>query len=476
MAFSKHFSRRQFLTTAAVAAGGTLLAACQPKVVEVEKVVTQIVKEEVIVEGTPKIVEKVVEKVVEVAAPAEKAVDVRYMWWGSEQQRAIDMQLDLFKDLAPNIKMNSELVPWAQYWDKLWTALAGGDAPDTFWLNMSNFASLVAKDTLMNIQPLLDADEKLKTDWELNFDALKAAYVFEGDAYSWPRDYDTITLAVNTSLLDEAGLSMPDSADDFSAWDWVMCKEYATAMTKKEGERTTQYGMVASNTGQTGWFNWVYSNGGTLLNEDKTAFTMNEAPAVEALREYVSYRLEGLSPGAEALQTMGASDQFVTGRVGLMHIGSWNVGTLNEQVVDFEWDAVPIPYAPTGKSICQIHGLGNTIAKNTKVADAAFTWVSYLGSFAGSGVLGNSDTVIPSRSDTAPLWFNPTFNPKNRSLFLKWTDKSMYSPNTAEPTTAQWSKFITDELTLVMEEGKDVQQAMDDAKKAIDDVLAGKGV
>ena len=55
--------------------------------------------------------------------------------------------------------------------------------PDTFWLNMSNFASLVAKDTLMNIQPLLDADEKLKTDWELNFDALKAAYVPEGDAY-----------------------------------------------------------------------------------------------------------------------------------------------------------------------------------------------------------------------------------------------------------------------------------------------------
>ena len=156
-----------------------------------------------------------------------------------------------------------------------------------------------------------------------------------------------------------------------------------------------------------------------------------------------------------------------------MHIGS-GTGTLNEQVVDFEWDAVPIPYAPTGKSICQIHGLGNTIAKSTKVADAAFTWVSYLGSFAGSGVLGNSDTVIPSRSDTAPLWFNPTFNPKNRSLFLKWTDKSMYSPNTAEPTTAQWSKFITDELTLVMEEGKDVQQAMDDAKKAIDDVLAGK--
>jgi multiple sugar transport system substrate-binding protein len=473
---SRNFSRRQFLKVAAVAAGGSLLAACQPKVVEVEKVVTQIVKEEVIVEGTPKIVEKVVEKVVQVTPVAAKATEVRYMWWGSEQQRAIDMQLDVFKDLAPNVKMNSELVPWAQYWDKLWTALAGGDAPDTFWLNMSNFASLSAKGQLMNIQPNLDADEKLKTDWELNFDSLKAAYVFEGDAYSWPRDYDTITLAVNRSLMDEAGLPMPDSANDFAAWDWAMCKQYATAMTKKEGDRTTQYGMVAQNTSQTGWFNWVYSNGGTVLNEDRTQFTMNEAAAVEALREYVSYRREGLAPGAESLQTMGASDQFSTGRVGLMHIGSWNVGTLNTSVVDFEWDAVPIPYAPTGKSMCMIHGLGNTIAKNTKVAEAAFTWVSFLGSFVGSGVLGNSDTVIPSRADTAPLWFSPQFKPDNRALFLTWTDKSLFFPNTAEPTTAQWNVHITNEMTLVMEEGKDVQEAMDTAKAAIDDILAGKAV
>lgn len=476
MALNNRFSRRQFLTTASVALGGSLLAACQPKVVEVEKVVTQVVKEEVIVEGTPKIVEKVVEKVVEVTPVAEKPVDVRYMWWGSEQQRAIDMQLELFKDLAPSINLKSELVPWSQYWDKLWTALAGGDAPDTFWLNMSNFAALAAKGVLMNLQPSLDADEGRKADWDANFDSLKAAYVYENEAYSWPRDYDTITLAINLSLMADAGLSFPDSANEFSAWDWAMCKQYAQALTKKDGERTTQYGLVASNTSQTGWFGWVYGNGGTVLNEDRTKFTMNEAPAVEALTEYVSYRREGLAPSAEALQTMGDTDLFTTGRVGMMHIGSWNVGELNTKVTDFEWDAVPIPYAPTGKSMCMIHGLGNTIAKSTKVADQALTWVAYLGSFAGSAVLGNSDTVIPSRSDTATLWFNPEFKPTNRDLFLKWTAKSQFYPDTAEPATSEWDKVITDQMTLVMEEGKAVQEAMDEAKVAIDDLLAGKGV
>ena len=65
-------SRRKFLAGAGVAIAGTLLAACQPKVVEkiVKETVivegeTQVVKETVIVEGTPQVVEKVVTTIVE---------------------------------------------------------------------------------------------------------------------------------------------------------------------------------------------------------------------------------------------------------------------------------------------------------------------------------------------------------------------------------------------------------------------------
>ena len=52
-------SRRRFLIGAGAVAAGSVLAACQPATVVVEKEVTQVVKETVIVEGTP--VERVVE-------------------------------------------------------------------------------------------------------------------------------------------------------------------------------------------------------------------------------------------------------------------------------------------------------------------------------------------------------------------------------------------------------------------------------
>ena len=60
----KKVSRRQMLKGLGAAVAGTALAACQPKTVIVEKEVEKIVKETVMVEGTPKVVEKVVKETV----------------------------------------------------------------------------------------------------------------------------------------------------------------------------------------------------------------------------------------------------------------------------------------------------------------------------------------------------------------------------------------------------------------------------
>ena len=65
---SKRFTRRELLRIAGIGSAVSLLAACQPKVVEVtrvvEKPVKEVVKETVIIAGTPQVVEKEVTKVV----------------------------------------------------------------------------------------------------------------------------------------------------------------------------------------------------------------------------------------------------------------------------------------------------------------------------------------------------------------------------------------------------------------------------
>jgi len=65
---SRELSRRRFLVWAGSAMAATLVAACQPKVVE------KIVKETVVVAGTPQVVEKEVTKVVKETVEVEKVV------------------------------------------------------------------------------------------------------------------------------------------------------------------------------------------------------------------------------------------------------------------------------------------------------------------------------------------------------------------------------------------------------------------
>jgi multiple sugar transport system substrate-binding protein len=445
-------TRRAFLQFTALGAAGAVLAACAPAGPAAPGE-----------EGGAQ-------------APAAAGVTLRHMVWDQNQVPAVEQQTTIFKDINSAITLEIQPVPWAQYWDKLWTALAGGGAPDTFWLNMANFKSLSAKGTLLSLQPYLDAQPDLQANWDINFDALKEAYTYNNEAYSSPRDYDTIAVALNLNLLDEAGLAFPSEADEFRAWDWAMIRSYAEQLTKEEGGRTTQFGIIASNTEQQGWFNWIYSNGGAYFNEELTKCTINEPPAVEALREYAAYRQDGLAPGAETLASQQWTDMFYTGRTGMAICGSWNLVLFNERIQDFEYDLVPIPYAPTGQSICMIHGLGDTIDKNAANPDEAFEWVSFLGSKEGSEILGKTGTVIPSRQDTAELWFDPSFAPAHRRLYLDWTDKSEFRPATAEPATSEWQKILTDEMTLVMEQNKDVQQAMDEAVEKIDVLLAGGGV
>ena len=63
---ARKVSRRELLRFVGLAGSAGLVAACQPKVVEVTKIVKEVVKETVIVEGTPQIVEREVTKVIKV--------------------------------------------------------------------------------------------------------------------------------------------------------------------------------------------------------------------------------------------------------------------------------------------------------------------------------------------------------------------------------------------------------------------------
>lgn len=225
-------TRRALLKSAAFAGAAGLLAACQPKIVEVTKVVEKVVKEEVIVAGTPQIVEKVVKEtvVVEKQAPQPTRAPAKVVWWFGWNAPA---QMEAFTKIAANftamdngITVEALQVPEMQ--NKMLAAVAGGNPPDV-GVCCIQYTGYYARGVFTPIDDYVEASAKIKR--EDFVPGLFESMTFRGKLYGVPAAEcgPRFCLFCNRQHIEEAGLDpekLPETWDE--AWEWH------TKLTKKD--------------------------------------------------------------------------------------------------------------------------------------------------------------------------------------------------------------------------------------------------
>ena len=119
-------------------------------------------------------------------------VTITYGFWDTAQEAAIAAQIEAFKAVQPNITVEQQIVPWADYWTKLQTGVAGGETFDVFWINSANLRSTPRSDALCRSTRSSTAKA---ASIRRNFAAsLVEMYAWDGVQYGIPRDFDTIAL------------------------------------------------------------------------------------------------------------------------------------------------------------------------------------------------------------------------------------------------------------------------------------------
>jgi len=357
---SKGISRRGFLKGLGLAAAGTTLAACQPQtvVVEKEKVVTQVVKETVketvIVEGTPQVVEKEVTKVVEkqvekvvTATPLPAGpVTIRFpQAMGDDGQVVFEEVAAIFQEKHPNVTVK---VDPTFDWDaqKYLVQAAAGTAPDVLWGDEHWVYNLSSKGALLDLEPFMDQSGFNKDD----YDPLFQYYAFQGKQYGVALWSATYVMNYNTKLFDEAGISYP--TDEWTVDDVVDAAEKITKDTSGDGEPDI-YGFYC----QTGWANpwgqFVWAFGGEFYNEDGTEFLLCKEPNYAGVQWYLDlihkYKVAPTPDIASALA--GGGNPFNLGVVGLV-AGSAYSAVGYRKITEFEWDVAPMPKGPNGRYGC----------------------------------------------------------------------------------------------------------------------------
>jgi len=447
----KRFSRRQLLKAVGLSGAAALASACQPA-------------------GTPQVVEKVVKETVVVekevtAAPIEaQPVTLRVATYHKPSKvDDLDVVYMSFKEMAPHISLEIELIPWAQYWDKLLTVHAGGNPYDLFVMNGPHFPYHAFSETLLDLTPFIERDG---IDMRETFpDYLVDLYTWRGKMYGLPWWQATIGLYYNKTMFEEAGVPLPDGT-----WDWDGYLETALALKQESGGRVTQYGTISPSSRQTGWYPLVLQNGGELFNEERTKCVFDSPEGIEAFQFAVSLILEHrVAPTNEAIADMNARDTFMSGRVAMYPSGSWEMDSSRlGGIEDFVWDITPLPKKV--RRACAIHGSSMVASAITKHPEEAWMFAKYETTTEIGEAATSTFNMPGSRRGVAYYVKRYTEQGLNANVFLEAMDYGYWYPTSLY--AAEWQAKQDSIVTEMWAGDKEVEPGVKEMVALTNEILA----
>ena len=391
----------------------------------------------------------------EEAKSAEISGTLSFATWAPNQSSGMEANIKLFEQAYPDAKVELQVTPWSEYWQKLRTGASVGNLPDLFWMHVKQFALFASSDALLDMSDWIREDAEISLD---NYPKdLVQLWEYEGRQYAIPKDFDTIALWYNKTLFDEAGLAYPDEN-----WDW---ETLATAAKKLTDTEQGIWGYLANNHGQQGYWNYIYQNGGTVVRPDgRSGFDLPQT--IEAIQRYVDfiYKDQVAPPLTEADDKL-----FLSGKIAMRMMGSWQVNSMNgNDYAKANLDLAILPYNLVNgeqKRATIYNGLGYAISAETEKPTAALAFAKILASEEGQRLQAEKSAAIPAFAGTLGPWaasFGSDFNLDAYPDQLPWAVGYPQAPGAAE-----WEPLMEERMGAIIggevpvEEGlKDLAQKM----------------
>ena len=387
----------------------------------------------------------------EAAAPAGKAV-VRYMNFSSNDGHEKDLTaiVNAFQTASPDITVQVETVPYADYFTKLQTAVAGGTAADAFELNYENFVTYATNGSLAELK---DVDSSVYKK------SLYDAFNSGGKQYGVPESFSNVVLFYNKALFKQAGVAEP-TAD----WTWKDEQAAAAKLTNKATKTWGDYQPVSYNE----FYKVLAQNGGEFLNADRTEATFNSPQGVEAANFLVGKVGKTMPTEADGAGTPDFDSKlFKSGKLAMWHTGIWMFSALAD--AKFDWDVAVEPGNTKKASAMFANGLVvNAASKN---AAAAQKWISYLSSSDETTKtrLASSWELPPVADESKLKAYLDQPKPANREAVFTALEEPVLPPVIERQQEMQ--DAVTQELTAAAAGRKTVEKALADAQSKVNGLL-----
>jgi multiple sugar transport system substrate-binding protein len=383
-------------------------------------------------------------------------VTLNFAIWDVQQEPGLRKIADKFEEKNPGIKIKINVTAWADFWTMLEAAATGGSMPDVLWMHSNQIYRYASHNMLLDLTERIKNTEKFKlSDYP---DDLSQIYNVDGKQYAIPKDFDTVGLWYNKTMFDKAGVKYPDET-----WTWDTLYKAAKKLTGNG-----VYGILAPLRNQEGYYPFIYQNGGTVISKDKKKSGYSDPATVEAMKYYVRFVKEKLSP--KIYGDTERAETLENGLCAMGFFGSWNIATFAKN--DYMVKNFDVAVLPKGKTRATIYnGLGNAISASTKHPEEAWKFLEYLSSKEAMVEQGKLLIAIPAYKGTANDWIqaNKAFHVKP---FIDMLDYAV--PYPASHQTTKWEDKAYETLKPSFTGEQTVQQACEITAKQMDQILASE--
>jgi multiple sugar transport system substrate-binding protein len=368
---------------------------------------------------------------------------VSFLTYDENKEGAENAVVAAFQAAHPEIKVDFQLLPYADYFTSLKTWIVGGTAPDVASLDIAMLQEMAANGSLADLNPLIQADNyDLSSYYQSTLDMFK-----NGDGqYGLPASFSNVVLYYNKKLFDDAGLPYPDDK-----MDWATFVETAKKLTQ---DTNGDGNIDIFGTSRLWWPYYMLFVGATPFNADAT------------LKDKVA-------PSANDLAAQDDWHMFEGGRIAMYPIGPWSISEFNDVIKDFDWDATTLPSGPTGKKVTFLFGNAYSILAGSKQQKAAFEFLKFATGPEGDKIRQDAGFEIAPNKSVAESSFLSSMQgkkPANAKVFL---DSAAFAVSV--PTHKNWTEIadtISSQLDLALLGQVTVPDAMKNACQQIDPILS----
>ncbi|GAB2951299.1 ABC transporter substrate-binding protein [Nonomuraea sp. NPDC052634] len=291
--------------------------------------------------------------------------------WNLAKTPEFKALFDAFQQANPNITIKPVDILADDYPEKVTTMLAGGDKTDVITMkNVTDYSRYSSRNQLLDLTDMVKSTDTSKL-------AGLDAFDVGGKYYALPYRQDFWLLYYNKTLLDKAGVKLPEPM----TWDDYV--KIAKQLTSGEGgdkvygayHHTWRSVVQAVSAAQTG---------GDQLGGDYTFFTdqYNVAKGLQDAGAVLDF-------GTAKSQQADYRTQFESGKTAMMPMGTWYISGILEAkekgATDVEWGLAPMPQRPGATGVTTFGSpTAFAVNKRSEHADAAKKFVEFAASKAGA--------------------------------------------------------------------------------------------